>query len=488
MDGLARPPDAGGVHGGVADAGGIDGARAGECSGERREDPQAASAAAGLSGPEGEQAARRDGAAFRAWAPSVVALGLVVRVVYATSHRSMRPGGDAFWYHNVANLVADGRGFVNPLAYLLTGSVQPNADHPPLHSLYLSALSLVGGRSVYAHLLAGAVAGTATVAFVALAARELAGARAGLVAGALAALYPNLWVWDGLLLSESTAGAAVALHVWLVTRYLRAPSWRRLALVGAAGGLAGLARAELGLLALVAVPLAWRTVPLAVRTRIAWSAAALLGAAVVVAPWSAYNVGRFERPVPLSTGLGLVLVSANCDQTWYGPRLGYWDFGCSVAGTSAARPDTAADTSVLDSRMQRVALEYAADHPGRLPAVEGARLGRMFGLFRPFQGARLQGAVEGGEPWIALAGVWAWWGLAALGLVGAAAVRRAGLPLLPVGAAVAVMVFTALISYGIARFRAPADAAVAVLAGVGIDALLRRHRRVLPVPGSLLAG
>ena len=58
--------------------------------------------------------------------------------------------------------------------------------------------------------LAGALFGAGTIVVVALIARRLAGDRAGLLAGALAAAYPVLVAADGALMSESLLGLLVA--------------------------------------------------------------------------------------------------------------------------------------------------------------------------------------------------------------------------------------------------------------------------------------
>ena len=89
------------------------------------------------------------------------------------------------------------------------------------------------------------------------------------------------------------AAAMVALFLLGVVRYLGQAGPGRLALVGAAAGLAALSRSELALLALAVVPLVWRTEgPEPVR-RAAWATGALAAAALVVAPWALHNQSRF---------------------------------------------------------------------------------------------------------------------------------------------------------------------------------------------------
>src|SRR5215218_9956578 len=90
--------------------------------------------------------------------------------------------------------------------------------------------------------------GALVVLVIGLLGRSVAGNRAGLVAAAIAAVYPNLWINDGLVMSEALATLSVALAILLTYRFIRAPKPSTAAWVGVAVGLAMLTRAELGLL------------------------------------------------------------------------------------------------------------------------------------------------------------------------------------------------------------------------------------------------
>src|SRR4029079_16535838 len=108
--------------------------------------------------------------------------------------------GDSFVYQNAANLLADGKGFIDPGRYQLWGIVTPSASRP-LSPLYLSLWSLVGVRSTLGHRLASCVLGAVAVAVVGLVARRFGrtpaeGDRLGLIAAALAAVSPALWLND----------------------------------------------------------------------------------------------------------------------------------------------------------------------------------------------------------------------------------------------------------------------------------------------------
>lgn len=420
----------------------------------------------------------------------VPVLALAVRVAHAVSRRHDEVGGDAYYFHNQANLIADGHGFINPLVHAYADVERAAADHPPLYSAYLAVWSLLGVRSPLGHMIASALLGTATVVLVGAAGRRLAGPRVGVLAATAAAIHPNLWLWDGMLLSETASAFTVALFLYLVTRFLDGPTPPRLAAVGAAVGLAALARSEMVLLAVGLLALAPRLPPPRRRrrrgsgltglldrmtaTRLGAAAVAVVCLVGVIVPWAAYNQRRFEHPVPLSTGAGLVLVSSNCDLTYEGPLLGYWSFVCSVDGGLEAGTDPFEDASVTDRKLREVAIDFAREHPGRLPIVAVARLGRVVALFRPFQQVGLLNQNEGVPRWISEVSVGSWYLLAGLAIVGARRLRRDRVPLTALVAPIGTVLVVAVLVYGIWRFRAPGDVAVCLLAGVGADHLVRR--------------
>src|SRR5262249_14437021 len=155
--------------------------------------------------------------------------------------------------------------------------------------------------------------GAGTVFATGIAGRAMANARVGLIAAIGAALYPNVWSWDGMILSETMALLTVTLTICAAYRFWRRPSMGNVVLLGAMVGLATLSRAELALLALViVVPLALndRTVDWGARFRRLLAAGAAV--LVVVGPWVGYNMTRFEKPVTISSGFDITVLAANC--------------------------------------------------------------------------------------------------------------------------------------------------------------------------------
>src|SRR6185369_9445349 len=175
--------------------------------------------------PAAEETARA-ASWFRPALAFVVLGALVLRVAYVLAYkRDFVPGGDAFFYHAGANLLADGKGFISPF-FVQQGIHRAAAEHPPLYVMFLAIPSVLGMKSVLTHLLWSCVLGTGTVWLVGLLGRAAAGARAGVIAAVIAALYPNLWAPDGQLQAETLSMFFAAAALLLAYRYWERPSGR----------------------------------------------------------------------------------------------------------------------------------------------------------------------------------------------------------------------------------------------------------------------
>jgi 4-amino-4-deoxy-L-arabinose transferase-like glycosyltransferase len=395
--------------------------------------------------------------------------GLVLRVAYVLVFRQdAHLEGDSIHYHLGATLLAEGEGFIAPLAWL-RGVVVESADHPPLYLLWLTLPSLVGLSGQVWHMLWTCVLGAGTVAVTGLVGREVAGPRVGLIAAGLAAIYPNIWSHDGILQSESMAIFTVALVLLLAYRYWRQPSLARILWLGAACGLAALARSELLLLVpFVLLPLVLITHAVDLRQRIKWLVVGGCTSALVLAPWVGYNLTRFEHPVFLSTGFEITLLTASCDMTYYGPYTGYWSFNC---GDPIGVEE---DQSVRAIAYRKAALDYISDNKARVPVVVLARWGRVTGLFRPIQQVDLENDVEGREIGVAWASLLMFYPIAGLAIVGGVVLRRRRVPVFPLAALPAIALIAVTLTFGQNRYRAMSEGALVVLAAVAIDVGLRR--------------
>jgi 4-amino-4-deoxy-L-arabinose transferase-like glycosyltransferase len=396
-------------------------------------------------------------------------LALALRVGYGLDVGMGHGIGDDDWYHRVANGLADGRGFSDPFASLvnghrvpgLAGKPIPTAFHLPAFPWFLAIFSELGLRSYTAHQAVGWALGAGTAVLVALAARELWGSRAALVAGAIAAVFPPLIANDSVGMSESLYGILIAAVLLFALRLRRRPGWPHAVALGVALAAAALTRQETLLLLVLLLP--W------VARRARPRDAAVVAAVVIVlcAPWAIRNTAVFDRPVALTTGDGSVFAGANVPSTYHGPLLGSADFGAlfrSPVGRTAVLNE-----AVQSSRWRREGLSFARDHASRLPAVVAARVLRSWGFYpfspraRAAQVAFLEDRSHAVEliawPAMVVALVLAGFGLVAL--------RRSRGPVwLLITPGILITVISAT-GYGAPRLAQAGDVALVVLAGGG---------------------
>jgi 4-amino-4-deoxy-L-arabinose transferase-like glycosyltransferase len=426
---------------------------------------------------------------FLLWLSLLTVVGLAVRLFYAYHYKwGQAIGGDAFYYHYQANGLIHGDGF-QWYRDLHNGHVIPrgaSADHPPLAPLYYAAFSLVGLSSFHWHMVASCLLGAGTVFVCGLVGREVVGERTGLIAAAIAAVYANLWVQDPLVTSETITFFMVAVVILLSYRFWRQPSVARALWLGAMCGVAMLTRAEVALfLPLVLLPLAWRVKAWDVRRRIGVILAGCALAALVISPWVIRNMTAFRYPLYLSGGAEITIASASCDTTYYGPLLGWWNPKCVLD-----RPVPKGDASEQAREWRRRAFAYIRAHEDRLPAVELARLGRVFELYHPgapwgtpnINQKILYDRIEGRELGAARIALVQYYLLAALAILGAVVLWHRKVTLLPFLATFVIVVSAVLIAFGNTRYRAPLEITFVVLPAVAIDAAITRWWRKPSAP------
>jgi 4-amino-4-deoxy-L-arabinose transferase-like glycosyltransferase len=427
--------------------------------------------------PTGEPRSPREVLSDRRWLLvllGICAVALGLRVGYVLGWQQIEEsdlGGDAYYYHSAANLLADGEGFVHPF-FWDEGIRAPGADHPPAYQIVLAVPSLLGFDSVQDHQLVSCLLGAITVGLAGVAGRQIAGRRAGLIAAGLTALYPNVWMNDAAIMSETLALLFGVVVVICAYEAWRRPSWRWFAATGLAIGLASMARAEgVMLVALVVWPLAaWARGLDGWRVRLGRLLVGSGAAVLVMAPWVIANMVRFDEPTTLSTQLGPTLDVANCDETYYGKALGAWSFDC------ASDPEANADRSTIDKQLRDEAIEYARDHAGRLPVVTAARFGRAWGLYDPLEQLKFDRFAENRPLGASRAGLAGYYVIAAGAVAGVVLLRRRGVPSFPLVAGVINVAVTVVLFYGSTRFRAPAEPSLVLLAAVAGDALFSRLR------------
>lgn len=397
---------------------------------------------------------------------AIAAFALVLRGVYIVAvTRNRTISYDEFYYEGEARNIADGHGFDLPRGGTLALGA---GEHPPLTGVVLVPAAWLLDDEV-AMRFTEALAGVGVVVLVGLIARRIGGPRAGWFAAGIAAVYPNLWMNDGVLLAESITALATAAVILLTYRLIRAPTWKTAAGAGVACAVAMLSRGELALLLpLLVVPAVLTVKRLTLGAKLGLVAVTLVAATLTVAPWEAYLLSKYEEPAFLSYGEGGVVGGANCDATYSGPFIGYW---IGLCAPSRGEPSVAA------ARNRRQGLDYVRDHLSRLPLVMTARVGRLWSVYRPFQMADLNES-EGRPKWASLAGWGMLWPLVGLAVAGVVILRRRRVTLWPLVVPIAIVTLDAAAFYGLVRFRVPAEVSIVILAAIGLDALVTRRQRV----------
>lgn len=414
---------------------------------------------------------------FRRLLALCAGVGLGLRVGYVFHARpGVVEGGDAETYRLLAELLADGEGYIRPREFLFTGERIATAEFPPLWPMVLAVLDVVGFDTPNQQRAFGAVIGCVTVVVVGLLAAAVADRRVGGLAAGLAAISPQLIVLDGSLHAESLAIMLVSLGLLGAVRggydrgLVGGRRWWLLASV--AFGLAALARSETVLVAIVVIALAARPAVRGVWLRTV--AVGLVGVVVCLGAWTVRNAVSLGDLQPLTNNSGTLIAGSNCDAVYGGSQIGLWRFDCVLAVDTADLDESAAAAA-----RRSAGIDHALDHVSALPAVGAVRVLRTFGLW-DIRSQIFFESLEGRDYDWMWAGWFGWLVVAAAAVVGTISSRRRRerwperrLLLVPIG----VVMLTALVSYGNQRFRAIAEPGTLVLAAIGIRAGLDRWRR-----------
>ncbi len=410
-------------------------------------------------------------------------LALVLRLLVIAGTPHFKPDSDAVDYDRIAVSLVRSGSFPRS-AVVVDPEGGPTALRPPLFPLALAAVyRAVGVGSASTRWTAArvfeALLGAVTVVLVALVALRLWAPRIALLSAAIAAVYPPLILIGSSILSESLFTPLALAGVLSALAYRNSSRLRWAVVTGALLGLAALTR-SIGIFLLLPLgALIWIG-----RPRWSWPAlrapAACLAATIlVILPWTIRNAVVFHEFVPVSTETGLAIAgtynhtaqtSTDYPAFWIMPEQRI------LAAVSSGRKLNEAQIS---SRLTHDGLKYIDAHPTsvaktaywttlRLLNLTGAGLERV--LARP----------EAYPPSLAVASVYAFWLLAALGLGGivTAGARRAPLAL---WACPVMIVLPSVFILGTTRYRAPADPFVILLAAVGLSAAWQRLREVRPL-------
>jgi 4-amino-4-deoxy-L-arabinose transferase-like glycosyltransferase len=326
------------------------------------------------------------------------------------------------------------------------------------------------------HQIFASVVGTGTVIMTGVAGRAAFNPRTGLIAAALAAVYPNIFLYEHEVLSEPLALLGVATTIWLAYRFIARPSLGLAVALGATIGLTTMTKSDqFAIAVLLGAPIILTRWSVPLRRRVTWLASAALIGAVIIAPWSIYLSTHFDRPVLVSGALGHALESGNCPDAYSGDAVGYYALTCAFGfGTKG-------DPIDQDTAARHRALHYMRERPGRAAVVAAARVGRTFGVYRPFQTARFE-TDRSSKLWIIELGFFAYWALLPFAIAGLVIARRRKVPVYPLLVYPLLVFLTVLPAIGSVRYRAPAEIPLVILAAVTIEVLVRKvqHRTRAP--------
>jgi 4-amino-4-deoxy-L-arabinose transferase-like glycosyltransferase len=334
----------------------------------------------------------------------------------------------------------------------------PGAEHAPLTSVLLAPASLLPNHEFWQRA-TNTVVGIAVIPLIALVARRIGGRRIAVIAAVVAAIYPNLWMNDSLIMSETISTLLAVAALWLALRHRDRFDWRSSLWCGAMVGLCALARSELVVLAPLFALIGFRSHPF--RVWLQRGAVLLVAALVVLVPWVAYNLPRFDHVVLITTNEGGALRGANCDDVYHGPALGGWSVLCVIDDVD--RP--LEDASGRAVRLRHEALTYMRQHASRVPVVVAARLLRSADLYGLGDLVRFDVGEERAR-WASWAGIVSWWLLAPLAAVGWWRQRRRNGWILI--APVIGVVVTTIVFYGAHRLRSPMEPVVVLCAAVAL--------------------
>lgn len=434
----------------------------------------------------------------------VIALGLRIGEVQRTSYR---PINDAVSYLKLASQIAHTGDYLNRVRFGgVAGSRGPTAYFPPAFPYFLAAVDLIdghtgpGGGAVKPARLSQAVVGTAVVGMVGLVGLEAFGELVGLIALALAAVYPVLIELSATLVAENLMTLFILAAIWAALRTARAERpYRWIALSGFLTGLATLSHVNSIVLLLPLGIGAWglaRTRKRPPRDRVAAVALLVVTTILTLTPWLVRDAVELHQFVPVADETGYTLVGTYNPASAAERQIPYkWRVFYKIPGepTSIIRPTGFTETA-LSSRLESQALRYIGKHPSAPLAALYHNTRRLLELEGTFT-SEASAASIGIPVATAKIAVYSFWALCLLALVGVFTplARRAPwwMWLVPV----LLWLSVALINAETPRFREPIDPFLILLGSCalaqGLRALApslvapaRRHRRAPMAAGA----
>jgi 4-amino-4-deoxy-L-arabinose transferase-like glycosyltransferase len=404
----------------------------------------------------------------------LVVLALVLRLLYVDATPGYVLRHDARDYELHAQSVALGEGYSQHVAY-----GRPTAFRPPGYPYFLAGVYKLAGveratsrERIHTARVAQAYVGAAAVALIGVLAALLWGPVTALVATALGAVYVPLISVGGSVMSEPLFAVAMLATVIAAVVHRRAPHrYRYAVLTGVLAGLAILTRANAIILLAPLAFAVWDGRSRLARRSLGPPAALVAAALVTLAPWTIRNAEVLHTFVPVSTQLGSSLAGTYNDAARNDPvNPGAWRSIKHVPEyASVWRVVRSTPEPVLEQRMRRTAMEYAADHPLYVAQVGYWNTVRMLDLAGRRRWRATASTITIDHKW-ADRGVWCFWAVALAAVAGVftAPARRAPAWLW----AVPALLFLSVVFLAVEtpRYRTALDPFVVLLASVAVTA------------------
>jgi 4-amino-4-deoxy-L-arabinose transferase-like glycosyltransferase len=406
----------------------------------------------------------------------IVALALRIAEVQRTNS-SYRPINDAGSYLTLASEIA------HTGDYSLShepgsgagGTRGPSAYFAPGYPYFLALVDLIDGHesrraaAVHPARIAQAVLGTITVALIGLVALELFGVTAGLIALALAAIYPVGIGLAGTLVAENLLTPLVMAAVYAGLRVRRAgragSGFAGIAGAGVLTGLATLTHENALVILLPLIAAVWGRKP----HSLAAPALLIATTALTVLPWAIRNAEVMRRFIPVSDETGITLVGTYNAASAANPGVPYkWRIFYGIPGErDLIRHASHLTEPQISGKLQHQALDYISAHPLSPLDVAYHNTRRMFELEGTFAWHASAAAISLPLS-VARDGVIGFWIVCVLALAGAFSrpVREAPKWVWAVPVLLALSVV--LVNVETPRFRAPIDPFLILLAAAGL--------------------
>ncbi len=282
---------------------------------------------------------------------------------------------DPYVYLQAAASLAGGRGYTSLLG-------RPTAYYPPGYPLFLAgvqkAAELVGQQSrliVILGLAQAVLGGVGAAALVIAGCRLRPGIRLGILAGMIFALWPNLIIHSGLVLSESLFLCCfcvflAALFTWTLSLQSQQPRHQGavLAVLLLATAACTLVRPQSMAVILPAAAVAWLMSGLGWRFALRCSGLLLVGMLIAILPWTLRNAVVMNEFVPMSTNTG----DNFCIGFHQGATGGFSiSPECATEGNYTDGPKVEVER---DAELRTRTMSWIVAHPGEIPELSYKKL------------------------------------------------------------------------------------------------------------------